>query len=1339
MKKTTQLILYILVSFLTANANNFRFHHLTSENGLPHQQAETLLQDEKGYIWIGTRNGLSRYDGYSFENYFHDSNNPHSLCNNFIKKLFIDHKNRVWVCTVDGVCRYRPATNDFKRYDNLKGEFQAAVVANNGKIYLGNTQLSVYDEKADSFTTFPPQEHGYIISLAVDKDDNLYAATNSSIYYYNADMTQMTVMSDCNFNDFLTHADDIVPLYVDNENNLWIGRNGKGVMRKNLKNNNIDIYDPQKLSNGIVRTIIEDNKKRIWLGTEKGITIINPDNSIEIVRHNFIDKDLLSDNAIYSIICDKGNNIWIGSYFGGVDVLLDNSEQFTWLKPGANPQNISGMVAREMIEADPGIFWIATEDGGLNCYNLKTNTFHVPYNLPDIGTNIHSVYFDKETSNLWIGTFRRGLFVYNTKSGTSRNFLSANGIDIYSVFDIMEYDENRILIASIQGLFCYDKSLNTFTRFNDDRLGKSFVYCLCSDNDGNLWAGTVYQGLFKIDMKTKKVTNWSKNNGKINDNYITSIFNDSNNKLWIGTNNNGLKYIDNPKKSDKIESVNSEMLLAKSTICGITEDSFGHIWISTSQGLFQYKRENNNFNYFSTENGLPTNHFNFNSIINTSDNRLMFGTVNGIVIIDPSKIKQKDGPFNVHLKNLFINNVTITAASEHSPLKNEIDSTDVIRLSHVQARSFSIEYGVIQPGNISNIDDQVKLDGFDKNWRDVGNERKFTSYNLPSGTYTLYIRANNTNKGWEECPTKKIKIIISPTFYASPLAYIIYFLLACTLTYLAYKFFNTRMKERNEIRVTKMEKEKIEEIDKEKFDFFTSISHELKTPLSLIVAPLKSIKLSGLNKDEQKNLEMAISNTKKMENLINELITFNKIETNQFPFYIQKGNPLSFIEIIVNVFSNTTAEKNISLSVKSEDNGEEVWFSPSYVEKILNNLLSNAIKFTPEGGKIEVRGKIISSETEKRDFLSIEVEDNGIGIAKEEIEKIFNRYYQTKRGYNVDNRGWGIGLPLVKRLAEIHKGEVAVKSVEGKGSTFSVRLCVSPKAFDQNSLLTEEKTIRPIEQYQFSAVNVDLLKSKESLENKTNDNEKVKILIVEDNPDLLTFLTDYFIKKYNIAVATNGEDAIEIAHNSDIQLIISDVMMPKMDGYEMTNLLKSDMETSHIPIILLTAKSEQGDIVTGFKSGAEAYVTKPFDPQILELQINNILALQKKRQQEIVDTNGLDLSDAQINDIDLRFIKDINRQVEMNLNNSDFSVTDITKALGISRSMLHKKMTNLFGISISDYIRKRRFELAIKLLKEGYRVSEVAYMTGFTDPGYFSRTFKRYFGKTPSEYIEINN
>ena len=536
-----------------------------------------------------------------------------------------------------------------------------------------------------------------------------------------------------------------------------------------------------------------------------------------------------------------------------------------------------------------------------------------------------------------------------------------------------------------------------------------------------------------------------------------------------------------------------------------------------------------------------------------------------------------------------------------------------------------------------------------------------------------------------------------------------------------------------------MEKEKIEEIDKEKFDFFTSISHELKTPLSLIVAPLKSIKLSGLNKDEQKNLEMAISNTKKMENLINELITFNKIETNQFPFYIQKGNPLSFIEIIVNVFSNTTAERNISLSVKSEDNGEEVWFSPSYVEKILNNLLSNAIKFTPEGGKIEVRGKIISSETEKRDFLSIEVEDNGIGIAKEEIEKIFNRYYQTKRGYNVNNRGWGIGLPLVKRLAEIHKGEVTVKSVEGKGSTFCVRLCVSPEAFDQNSLLTEEKTIRPIEQYQFSVANIELQKSKESLENKTTDDEKVKILIVEDNPDLLTFLTDYFIKKYNIAVATNGEDAIEIAHNSDIQLIISDVMMPKMDGYEMTNLLKSDMETSHIPIILLTAKSEQGDIVTGFKSGAEAYVTKPFDPQILELQINNILALQKKRQQEIVDTNGLDLSDAQINDIDLRFIKDINRQVEMNLNNSDFSVTDITKALGISRSMLHKKMTNLFGISISDYIRKRRFELAIKLLKEGHRVSEVAYMTGFTDPDYFSRTFKRYFGKTPSEYIEINN
>ncbi len=1334
MIKRLPTLLLTLILLIPSSAANFRFHHLTSENGLPHQQAEALLQDEKGYIWIGTRNGLSRYDGYTFENYFHDESNPNSLCNNFVKKLFVDHKNRIWVCTVDGVCRYRPATNDFKRYDNLKGEFQAAVVANNGKIYIGSTQMSVYDEKADSFTTFPPQEHGYIISLAVDKDNNLFAATNSSIYYYNADMTQMNIMTECRFEEFLTHADDIVPLYVDKKNNLWIGRNGKGVMKINLKNKNINIYPAEKLSNGIVRAITEDNKGRIWLGTEKGITIINPDESTEIVRHNFVDKDLLSDNAIYSIICDKSNNIWIGSYFGGVDVMLDNSEQFAWLKPGANPQNISGMVARKMIESEPGIFWIATEDGGLNCYNSRTNSFFTPKNIPDIGTNVHSVYFDKQTSELWIGTFRKGLFVYNTKSGVSWKVPAIEGKNIYSVFDILEYNHNQIWIASIQGLFYYDKTNKTFHRFEDNRLGYTFVYCLCSDNDGNLWAGTATQGLFRIDMKTKKVTNWSKGNGKINDNYITHIYNDSKNNIWIGTNNNGLKFIENPNVNDNIESVQTETLLAKSTICGIAADQFGHIWVSTSQGLFQYSGEKNNFNYFSTESGLPTNHFNFNSILPTSDNMLMFGTVNGIVIINPSTIKQKDGPFEVHLKNLYINNAVITSSSPDSSLKTEIDSTDVIRLSHEQARTFSIEYGVILPGNISNIDYQVKLEGNDKDWRDVGNERKFTSYSLPAGTYTLCIRANNTNEGWENCPIKKIKIIVNPPFYASNIAYFFYFLIACALAYLTFRVTNTRMKEKNEIRVTKLEKEKIEEIDKEKFDFFTTVSHELKTPLSLIVAPLKSIKYGKLDEDGQKNLDLAISNTKKMENLINELVTFNKIETNQFPFYIQKGNPLSFIEILVNTFYKTITEKNLSLSVDYENNGEEVWFSPSYVEKIINNLLSNAIKFTPEGGKIEVRAKIVSQEVGDRDFLSIDVEDTGIGIAKEEIDKIFNRYYQTKRGYNVNNRGWGIGLPLVKRLAEIHKGKVSVKSTEGQGSTFNVVLCVSPEAFEQSAMLTEEKTIVSLDQYKFSVSDIEQNTTKESINDFLNEGDNVKILIVEDNPDLLSFLTDYFIKSYNIFTATNGEEAIEIARNNDLQLIISDVMMPKMSGYEMTTLLKNDMKTSHIPIILLTAKSEQGDIVTGFKSGAEAYVTKPFDPQILELQINNILALQKKLQQQIVETDTPDLSDTQINNIDRKFIEDINNQIDLNIKNNNFAVTDITKALGISRSLLHVKMKTLFGMSITDYIRKRRLDKSVKLLQEGHSVSEVAYMIGFTDPSYFSKSFKRYFGKSPSEY-----
>jgi DNA-binding response OmpR family regulator/two-component sensor histidine kinase len=520
-----------------------------------------------------------------------------------------------------------------------------------------------------------------------------------------------------------------------------------------------------------------------------------------------------------------------------------------------------------------------------------------------------------------------------------------------------------------------------------------------------------------------------------------------------------------------------------------------------------------------------------------------------------------------------------------------------------------------------------------------------------------------------------------------------------------------------------------------KSSFFTTVSHELKTPLSLIVAPLRSIARQELNTDSQKHLDTAIRNTRKMEELINELVTFNKIETANFPFYVQRGNAVEFVELAVEQFRDFAAEKQIALSAECENNGEEVWFSPSYVERIVNNLLTNALKFTPRGGAVRVQASISTLPGDPSAYLQLVVSDTGIGIAKEELPNIFERYYQTKRGYNVDNGGWGIGLSLVKRLVEIHQGTVSVESEVGQGTAFTVRLNVSADAFDAKSRITDDKTLVPVPQYRFSRSDVHSSEAAASGQETPQAEHPVSILIVDDNPDMLQFLASYFSSQYNVLTAANGAAALQITAGGQVELVVSDVMMPGMDGTELCRRLKQDVHTSHIPVILLTAKGEQADVLAGYESGAEAYVSKPFDPQILELQIKNILQLRASRQQEIANGHEGDIDAAQLSELDKKFLHQINALIDANIGNSDFSIAEMTAGMGISRTLLHTKMKNLMGISAGDYLRKRRMDRACKLLREGYNVSETAYKTGFADPNYFSKAFRKHTGKSPTEFL----
>jgi len=1341
-------LLVLCLSLLTAHAaTDYRFARLTSEQGLPHQQVETMAQDHKGNIWIGTRNGLVRYDGYQMHCYYHDEHNPNSLTNNFIKVLRCDSRGRIWACTEAGISRYRPETDDFATYHGSTEHVLSLVETATGRIIGGGQHLNVYDERVDSFIQYPSLEIGFIVSMTVDSHDNLYVASNNSIYSYDASLTKITRLDPAYYQDFTTGIDGIMPMYFDHAGQLWLGRNGQGVMRIDLGSGQTRIYPPDEISNGIVRTITEDSLHCIWLGTEKGLTVIHPDGRIELIQHRFQAPHLLSDNAIYCILNDAHGNLWIGSYFGGVDILLRHNTNFLWTQPGYGPQNVRGKVIRQMAEVAPDHYWIATEDAGINICNTQTGLVEPFTALPDMGTNVHSLHYDPATADIWIGTFRHGLFRYNLRTHASRRYLMTNGLNSDAIFDIVADSRQRLWMATTQGLRRYDPLTDTFLPTDNDLLNHIFVYTLCADRQGNLWAGTSNAGLFRISSDGHHISRWTKQPGGLRDNYVTCLLHDSHGTLWIGTNNSGLQYMAPADRQPRTLDVDAQLL--NSTICSLSEDAGGDLWIATGQGLYRYSPATRAVRRFTTQDGLPTNQFNFAAALTDSRGLTMLGTVNGLVTFDPAQLHISRATPDVHWSLLSINNEPVTTRTDHSPLTRELDLTDTITLSYAQARSFTIDYGVILPGMNGSVEYQRWVEGIDRHWRPVGSERRFNGYNLRPGTYRLHVRANASGDGWDDCPERRLTILVRPPFYRSAWACLLYALLSAALAYIAWRIVNERMRSRNEVRIAKLEKAKLEEIDRAKFDFFTTVSHELKTPLALIVAPLRTISRQELTGQNRENLSLALKNTQKMEALISELVTFNKLETDQFPFYVQHGNPLTFIEQAACAFREACTGKGITLDVATEDNGEEVWFSPDYLERILNNLLSNALKFTAEGGDIRIRASIeADAQQPSATHLRFSVADTGIGIAPEELGNIFTRYYQTKRGHNVNSSGWGIGLALVKRLCDVHKGTITVESQMGRGTTFTCLLSVSASAFAPECLIRDDKEIVPVSQYAFlrgyerteARFNADSPDAEADTDNTVPapppPPRQETLLLVDDNCDLLSFLSNYLTRHgYQVLTAENGLQALDIVRQrQDVDMIISDVMMPEMDGTELCRTLKTTMETSHLPVILLTAKSESADVVAGYRCGAEAYVAKPFDPEVLTLQVNNILQLQKARQHEVVTaTHDADIDATSLTELDKQFIRRITDLVDHNLANSDFSVADITAALGISRSLLHTKMKSLMGLPVGDFIRNKRLQRAQQMLRDGYNVSETAYATGFSDPNYFSKTFKKHVGINPSE------
>lgn len=590
------IFLFVLVVVIQPTAisaqENYFFTHLKSDAGLPHQQVESMAFDHNGLLWVGTRNGLAKYDGYSFVTYYHSQNDETSIPHNFIRQIYVDSENNVWIGSDREVCRYQRETDDFRRYDVKDEPITRITETLDGSIIC--TGMKVFKKKKgeDVFHQMPRQIESFVVGLDVSPDNRVFVATNQSISYFTSEMVSETVLDSSVYADFLSGFDAIVPLFFDKSGLLWIGRDGNGIMSLNLSTGEKKIYDASRLTDGTVRVITEDSKGNIWLGTERGITIIDPASGvINKVAQRFGNSRTLSDNAIYCIVPDNQDNIWIGTYFGGINLMLRDAIQFHWTAPGYEVGTFSGKAIRGIAEPEKGKLWLATEDGGINIYDTEHKQVEKFNQIPDLGSNVHELFYDKETGDMWIGTFRNGLFRYNLQTHTYKHYTAFNsGLKSNAVFAITRQnnDQRRLWIATTLGLMCYDPESDSIIQSNHPALDTDFIYCLHPDLTGNLWVGTVNRGLFRVDGETGEVKGWSKSaisdDGGLNDNYVTSIYEDNNGRVFVGTNNGGVQII-NSKNFNFRNFTDTQNTFG--TVCAIKQDMADNIWITTSNGLYK--------------------------------------------------------------------------------------------------------------------------------------------------------------------------------------------------------------------------------------------------------------------------------------------------------------------------------------------------------------------------------------------------------------------------------------------------------------------------------------------------------------------------------------------------------------------------------------------------------------------------------------------------------------------------------------------------------------------------------------------------------------------------------
>lgn len=1325
-------ILSTIVCALHAN-NAYYFSHIDIEDGLSQNTVFCIHQDAKGFMWFGTKNGLNRFDGYSFKIYTR-GNAKSGLGNSTINCIAEDSDGTLWIGTDKGAYIYNPRTDKFNFFNatTSDGTPLSSNVLNisfhgDHVHILSGIDLYMYSKESKTLKS-------------TRRDLKEFSSAAPSAIYLDNDILWIAIP---NYGIVKYDGDTYLPFYKDSynritglhsvNNKLVAGTSSGGVIIINKasgKHNRIDLKqfnNSDEKENPLVHTIANVNNN-IWIGTENGIFICDDRSVIKNLTHRPSDMFSLSNNAVYSITQDRDGGIWVGTYFGGIDYMSKHSSTFEKYYPTESPKSISGLRVREMCSDRSGAIWIATEDAGLNRFDPVTKQFERIPHGKGAGSlsyyNIQSLSLNED--ELWIGYYHKGIDVYNIATKSIRHYEHGNthgALDNNDVFSIYTDSSGQTWIGTSTGALQYDPHLDSFKKFND--IGTFYISDIQEDDDGYLWFATYNIGAIRYNPATGEIRQFSYNPGdstSICYNRITTIFLDHDNRLWFGSEDGGLCSYDSA--TETFTQITTADGLPSNVVHKILEDKNHRLWISTNNGLSNFDPATRIIHNYNTSNGLPGKQFNYNSGFASDDGMLYFGNINGMIAFFPNDLNEQNKKQSVTLTEFRIWDKEVEIGQPDSPLGVSIAYAGEANLRHNES-SFGIDFSLLDYAASETNRFAYRLDGVDKDW--IYTEGHSVSYsNVNPGEYTFRVKANDN--GRTDNTETTLRIVVTPPWYETDLARSFYAATGICIGLLSFRAYRKRSRKKQDETREKQEREKQTEIYNAKIDFFTNIAHEIRTPLTLIKIPLDSILNEGIDTLKAKEyLQIIKRNTDRLYDLINQLLDFRKTESNIRKLHMEATDINALISNTLIRFRPAMEQNGLKIDLRLPEQHISAIIDKEAITKVCSNLFTNTIKYAKSYVNISL------SQNDEFKYFEIRVSNDGDPIPEEYHKKIFDAFFQIDFHHNPQRSGSGLGLALTQSLVQLHNGHIFVDE-KARDTSFVVQIPLGDtmqhpsrsqqeNKGDANDGQTDNETHEP--------------EKEENASGKSSARNRNSILIAEDNEELLHFIANSLSKTYNVYTASNGAEALKLLEAEKIDVVVSDIIMPIMDGIDLCNNITTNLQMCHIPVILLTARTNLDSKIKALKNGAAAYIEKPFSMEMLKAQIENLLDSHSMLRKNFAQNPFIDSTSMARNKTDEKFLNRLTEIILANIDEENFNVDELASEMNMSRTSLHRKLKEISGLTPGDFIRVVRLKKAAELLRGGeYRINEICILVGFHSQSYFTKSFQKQFGMLPKQFAK---